>query len=181
MFADYDEAGVALALGLANTRPVDPWPDELTEVRHLQERLDRAGVEGRATKGDLEHARALRWRIAEVLDAGALEPAVAVVDALLDEAGVRPRLVTGGDHAHLHLEPADGDLRTRLTARVAVSLAAVLAESGVERFGVCADQPACSSFFLDTSRNASRRFCSQTCSTRSAVRAHRARARQQRG
>ena len=47
---------------------------------------------------------------------------------------------------------------------------------GPGRFGTCADD-GCTGVFLDTSRNQSRRFCSDRCATRANVAALRSRRR----
>jgi predicted RNA-binding Zn ribbon-like protein len=61
-----------------------------------------------------------------------------------------------------------------LGAITAMGLASVIVENGVERFGVC-DSSGCNDVYIDTSRNRSRRHCSNTCSTREAVAAYRKR------
>ena len=43
-----------------------------------------------------------------------------------------------------------------------------------ERIGVCSAE-GCDNVYVDTSRNASRRYCSNTCASRSTVAAYRAR------
>ena len=47
---------------------------------------------------------------------------------------------------------------------------------GPERFGTCASE-GCSGVFIDTSRNRSRRYCSDRCATRENVAALRSRRR----
>jgi predicted RNA-binding Zn ribbon-like protein len=52
----------------------------------------------------------------------------------------------------------------------------LVSEYGVDRHGRCAAE-GCARVYADTSRNAARRYCSPACANRSAVAAHRARAR----
>jgi predicted RNA-binding Zn ribbon-like protein len=54
-----------------------------------------------------------------------------------------------------------------------------VSECGVDRHGRCAAS-GCARVFADTSRNAARRYCSPACANRSAVAAHRARAKETR-
>jgi predicted RNA-binding Zn ribbon-like protein len=51
-----------------------------------------------------------------------------------------------------------------------------LLDLGADRFGTCAD-PRCGGVFIDTSRNRSRRYCSDRCASRANVAAHRERQR----
>ena len=64
----------------------------------------------------------------------------------------------------------------RVRSTTAFALATLVSEYGVDRHGVCAAE-GCERVFADTSRNAARRYCSSACSNRSAVAAHRARAK----
>jgi predicted RNA-binding Zn ribbon-like protein len=61
-----------------------------------------------------------------------------------------------------------------LGAITGMGLASVIVEHGVDRFGVCGSA-GCDDVYVDTSRNRSRRHCSNTCSTREAVAAYRKR------
>jgi predicted RNA-binding Zn ribbon-like protein len=57
-----------------------------------------------------------------------------------------------------------------------MGLSVVLIETGLDRFGTCASST-CDDVYVDTSRNRSRRHCSDTCSTRENVAAYRRRQR----
>jgi predicted RNA-binding Zn ribbon-like protein len=50
----------------------------------------------------------------------------------------------------------------------------VVVQHGWQRLGVCSAE-GCDDVYVDTSRNASRRYCSNTCASRSTVAAYRAR------
>jgi predicted RNA-binding Zn ribbon-like protein len=54
----------------------------------------------------------------------------------------------------------------------AYGLAALVAEHGLGRLGICAADD-CTAVYADTSPQGSRRYCSRTCSTRQNVRRHR--------
>jgi predicted RNA-binding Zn ribbon-like protein len=75
---------------------------------------------------------------------------------------------------HLHFEPIGSSMSSWLGAVTAMGLAAVIVEDGVDRFGICGAND-CEDVYVDTSKNRSRRHCSNTCSTREAVAAHRRR------
>jgi predicted RNA-binding Zn ribbon-like protein len=55
-----------------------------------------------------------------------------------------------------------------------MGLGVALIEGGLERFGIC-DASTCDDVFVDISRNRSRRYCSDTCTTRQNVAAYRRR------
>jgi predicted RNA-binding Zn ribbon-like protein len=57
-----------------------------------------------------------------------------------------------------------------------MGLSQVVVQHGWQRLGVCAAE-GCDDVYVDTSRNASRRYCSNTCASRSTVAAYRARRR----
>ena len=62
----------------------------------------------------------------------------------------------------------------QLTTTVAMGLSQVVVQHGWQRLGVCSAE-GCDDVYVDTSRNASRRYCSNTCASRSTVAAYRAR------
>jgi predicted RNA-binding Zn ribbon-like protein len=74
----------------------------------------------------------------------------------------------------MHYVCSDAPLGQRVAAAAAMGLAIVLAEYGVERLGMCAAEN-CADVFVDTSRNKSKRYCDDTCSTRMNVAAYRKR------
>jgi predicted RNA-binding Zn ribbon-like protein len=55
-----------------------------------------------------------------------------------------------------------------------MGLSVALIEGGWQRFGTCSST-SCDDVFVDTSKNRSRRHCSDTCTTRESVAAYRAR------
>ncbi|MGD2061660.1 MAG: CGNR zinc finger domain-containing protein, partial [Acidimicrobiia bacterium] len=96
------------------------------------------------------------------------------VNILLEKYGATPRLSTHSGNPHLHFEPLESAMVCWLGAITAMGLASVIVEHGVDRFGAC-DSATCIDVYVDTSRNRSRRHCSNTCSTREAVAAYRKR------
>ena len=74
------------------------------------------------------------------------------------------------------MAPGDGPLADDYAAGASMGLAMAFLDLGAERFGTCAAD-GCSGVFLDTSRNRSRRYCSDRCATRENVAALRSRRR----
>jgi predicted RNA-binding Zn ribbon-like protein len=58
-----------------------------------------------------------------------------------------------------------------------MGLAMAFLDLGADRFGTCADPRCGGGVFIDTSRNRSRRYCSDRCASRANVAAHRERHR----
>jgi predicted RNA-binding Zn ribbon-like protein len=183
-FSHYTEAPIRFAVDLVNTSPpLEPEPDALDSVDALRTFLvetgflDEAGHPGSLTRDDLDDFRRLRDRLARVFQSTDELEAARAINSVLDESRSVP-YVTDHDESplHLHFSAPDAPLAQRAGASSAMGLALVLCEGGLKRLGVCASD-SCVDVFVDTSKNSSRRYCSDTCSNRSAVAAHRARAR----
>jgi predicted RNA-binding Zn ribbon-like protein len=176
-FSHYTTKPVELAVALANTRGVTTDaigdPEEMLgffeEFRPLWD-----GVAKPPKKGDLPAVHELRDSLRQVFEAPDEEEAAKRVNRLLESYGATPRLSTHSGAPHLHFEPIETSMVCWLGAVTAMGLASVIVEHGVERFGVC-DSGTCMDVYIDTSRNRSRRHCSNTCSTREAVAAYRKR------
>src|SRR5580692_301993 len=125
--------------------------------------------------GDQELGRilpALRDAVGTVADGGSLGP----VNDLLERfpAGLHLTDHDGGRHLHF---AADGeDPVAWLASSCAAALAHVICGDPdlTAKIGRCA-AAGCPNFYVDASRNRSRRFCSGTCASRTTVAAHRAR------
>lgn len=176
-FSHYTTKPVELAVALANTRGVTE--DALTDLDELVDFLSEYeklwdGVAKPAKKADLEPVLELRSSIREIFEADDETLASKRVNILLEKYGATPRLSTHSGVPHFHFEPIESAMVCWLGAITAMGLASVIVEHGVERFGVC-DSGTCVDVYIDTSRNRSRRHCSNTCSTREAVAAYRKR------
>lgn len=176
-FSHYTTKPVELAVELANTKGINT--DDLAEPGQLMTFLDDykdlwGGVASAPKRGDLAAVHELRASLREVIESEDEEIAAKRVNELLDSYGAKPRVSTHNGTPHLHFEPVDTSIVCWLGATTAMGLASVIVEHGVERFGVC-DSATCADVFVDTSRNKSRRHCSNTCSTREAVAAFRKR------
>lgn len=104
-------------------------------------------------------------------DAGKEREAVDLLNALLIRYPVHPQL-SGHDGQRWHLHLSEGGE----TAGAIMGLAALVAELGVDRLGLCS-AASCEQVFIDTSSNRSRRYCSERCASRANVAAYRARRR----
>ena len=127
---------------------------------------------------DVVAVRRLRTRLRRVFESSDEAEAVAILNALLAEAGALPQLTDhDGEPWHLHFTPPDAPLAHRLAAEAAMGLAVVIRDGGFDRLRVCA-QDDCDDAFVDASRNRSRRYCDPaTCGNRAHVAAYRARRR----
>jgi predicted RNA-binding Zn ribbon-like protein len=98
------------------------------------------------------------------------------LNALLALASPKPYATDHDGELHLHYARPDADALEQLTTTVAMGLSQVVVQHGWQRLGVCSAE-GCRNVYVDTSRNASRRYCSNTCASRSTVAAYRARQR----
>jgi predicted RNA-binding Zn ribbon-like protein len=182
-FSHYSDAPVQIAVDLVNTLDVLSDEDRLAQPGDVADFLT-AHDEGewcrpgwRAQESDLHEVRALRARLREVFEAEDDAAAAVAINSILADVDAVPRLsVHAGADPHMHFEPLDGSPARWLGAVTAMGLSVALIEGGFDRFGICGST-SCDDVFVDTSRNRSRRHCSDTCTTRENVAAYRARQR----
>lgn len=150
----------------------DEDPPTLADVRELLADRD-LGV--RLGADDLSGLRELAEDLAPLFDAADLADAVARLNDRLSRTAMQPRIsMHDGRGPHLHVEPEGAGPLQRLRANCLMGVAAVLCDGGRLRLGTCRATD-CDRVWLDTSRNARRKFCSDRCATRTHVAAHRAR------
>ncbi|HEY8371443.1 MAG TPA: CGNR zinc finger domain-containing protein [Pseudonocardiaceae bacterium] len=175
--ADY----VDVALRLANSELNDL--DELRAALHAEPWWGE-----RATEADLEALRPVAVGLRRALDAAVARDAERVlneVNALLGAHPPRPRLSAGHGGPrpgqdpdwHVHVADVDAPAATEVAAAAAWGLAQGVVRHGLHRWGRCA-APDCNAYYLDTSTNRARRFCSARCANRVHVAAFRARRQQ---
>lgn len=168
----YASNAVELAIDLANVdRDADAWAADFLRAhddwfspgsaRDLT--AEEAGAA--AETADLVRAVALAGSQADVVNQ---------LNALLSRARPRPYATEHDGELHLHYTPDEAPVLEQLTTTVAMGLSQVVAQHGWQRLGVCSAE-GCDDVYVDTSRNASRRYCSNTCASRSTVAAYRAR------
>jgi predicted RNA-binding Zn ribbon-like protein len=182
-FSHYSEAPIQFAADLVNTGPVPLGEsgENLQTVADLRAFLVGSSFGELADDGlsedDLKAFRRLRGQLVDVFLANDEKIAARRVNEILDASHSIPRLTDhDGAPLHLHFAAPGASPAQKAGAASAMGLALVLVEDGLKRFGVCASDD-CIDIFVDTSKNSSRRFCSDKCANRTAVAAHRARAR----
>ncbi|MDP9462107.1 MAG: CGNR zinc finger domain-containing protein [Actinomycetota bacterium] len=99
---------------------------------------------------------------------------LARLNELLALARPRPYATHHDGELHLHYARPEAPALEQLTTTVAMGLSQAVVQHGWQRLGVCSAE-GCDDVYVDTSRNASRRYCSNTCASRSTVAAYRAR------
>ncbi|WP_331111877.1 CGNR zinc finger domain-containing protein [Oryzihumus sp.] len=121
-------------------------------------------------------ATARRLRVVfEAVEDGQVDAAAGEVNALLRDTGARPQLDRrDGEGWHLHFHGADDSLALGWSAGCAAALALAMGSDLAGRLGVCA-AAGCDRVYVDRSRNASKRFCSTACQSRTKAAAFRAR------
>jgi predicted RNA-binding Zn ribbon-like protein len=129
------------------------------------------------TQAEADQFLALAGSIRAVFDAvsaGRGDAAAGVINQMLADTGARPRLDRhDGQPWHLHFHGAEESLVTGWAAGCATGLAVVVGSDLGGRLGVCT-APRCDRVYVDTSRNATRRFCSTACQNRVKAAAFRA-------
>lgn len=105
-----------------------------------------------------------------------LADAVARVNGALESCAIAPSLSSHDGFAlHIHWTSATTPFAHQVAVDLLMGLAQTLCDHGVERFGHCA-AVGCGHIFFDSTKNRSRRFCSdQRCASRTHTAAHRAR------
>lgn len=180
---DHDSIlALGAAVALVNTDDRHAGVDALTTVEALTRYLDDQRISGEraGTEAELRAVRRLRTRIREVFEAADRrdrDRVVADLNRLISDAGALPHMVEhDGEPLHLHFTPPDAPVHHRLGAEMAISLARVVCDSGLDRLRIC-ESPDCDSVLVDLSRNRSRRYCDTQCANRQHVAAYRARSR----
>jgi predicted RNA-binding Zn ribbon-like protein len=170
----YGSTAVELAIELANAERDDPeWARTFLDTHDdwftPGTSLDLSGDEAAraAETAELVRAVAVARTQPEVLSR---------LNELLALARPRPYATDHDGELHLHYARPDAPALEQLTTTVAMGLSQVVVQHGWQRLGVCSAE-GCDDVYVDTSRNASRRYCSNTCASRSTVAAYRARRR----
>lgn len=181
-FAHYTDDPIHLAVELVNTFGWTSGTEHLATLDDLSAFLDEHAGVWRSdlpspAPADLAGIRRLREQLHRVFAVGDAHDAAGIINRMLSEHGAVPSLSTHGESPHLHFETEDGSLTDWLGVVTAMGLATVIADHGYERLGICHSDE-CRDVYVDTSRNRSRRHCSDTCRVRENVAAHRQRRRE---
>ena len=172
---DYDTYGstaVELAIALANA---DLEPDDgVSRFLAAHDEWFTPGTSLDLTASDARKAAATGRLVRAVALADSQPEVLTRLNELLTLAHPRPYATDHDGELHLHYARPDAPALEQLTTTVAMGLSQVVVQHGWQRLGVCSAE-GCDDVYVDTSRNASRRYCSNTCASRSTVAAYRAR------
>lgn len=115
-------------------------------------------------------------RLVRALPGITLGEAVTRMNGHLEAAAIAPSLSAHDGFAlHIHWTGPSTPFAHQVAVDVLMALAQTLCEEGVDRFGRCAADD-CERVFYDTTKNRSRRFCTDPrCASRTHTAAHRAR------
>jgi predicted RNA-binding Zn ribbon-like protein len=170
----YRSDGVGLAVAVVNA-VFDP---EVDDNEGIDEALGRYGFAlNRVTNRDRAGLRLWAGHLYEVFAAADADEAARILNQLLDAVTTHPYITAhDGRGLHLHYAPPEASALHRVQASTVMGLANLVCDYGVARSGVCR-AAGCQCVYVDVSRNAQRRFCSEACANRTNVAAFRARAR----
>jgi predicted RNA-binding Zn ribbon-like protein len=174
LFAHDTEMALAVATALVNTAA--DGADQLPDPPALAGFLDTWKVSGSRT-GDAAELAAVH-RLRTVLDGiwdADEDGVVAVVNRLLRAGRALPQLVRhDGWGYHVHATEQTAPVSDRLGVEAAMALADVIRAGALERLRRCAAH-GCDDALVDLTKNASRRFCDNSCANREHAAAYRAR------
>lgn len=128
------------------------------------------------TQAELEAVRLMRDQVRSAWTAATVKEAVDILNPLLGEIPVRlGAKIEDQDAVSIHYDlPSDRSIVAQLGLQSALGIVALLQHEGLDRLRACAAAP-CRDVFVDTSRNKSRRFCSDRCANRYNIAAFRER------
>lgn len=180
MLNTYSQQALTFAEDLINT-----FDRFLAQPEHLRAPADlerfarqRGMALNTVSDADLDAVRMLRGRLRAVWEAETTGDAIQQLDDLLDGIVLELTLTAAPDGTPLPLFDATPDhtVAQRIAAYAALGILGGIQQYGIERLRACAAEP-CRDVFVDTSRNLSRRFCSERCANRHNIAAFRRRRR----
>ena len=143
-------------------------PEHLREPGDLQAFLHERGITAvTVTQADLDATRVLREQMRTAWNSGDIEAMLHILNPLLAASPVTVQYEESTEeHVHAHCELQAGfSLLQRLAFECALGIIEVVEQQGLDRMRECAATPF-RDVFVDTSRNKSRRFCSERCANR---------------
>ena len=158
--------GARVALALVNEvviAPTQPAPEALEELFAFDPE-SVADRPGRRVKEMTALAHRLR-RIVEAMHGGDVDLAASTLNDLLAQSPAVPHLVRGADGWSLHRHPQGADLVDAWTSLCAEAMALLIGDGHADRVHLCAAED-CGKAFIDTTKNGTRRFCSERCQNR---------------
>lgn len=171
-------ASVALVNGLTEGFARGSAIDDLDAMAAIKEALavdppSLAALKRRDVAGFTTLARALR-DVFVALGDGNADDAAKQLNELLSRHPATPHLAKEDGIWRLHHHPADAALLAMWTSICAEGLARMIGTNAAHRLGVC-EAVKCDRVFVDTTKNASRRFCCIACQNRTKTAAFRSR------
>lgn len=164
---------------LVNSAPAPGRDEGLATLADLQGRLGDWLVTEVVPSGpaDLAALHEVRERLRAVVVAPGDDERIAIVNDLLAQTRIRPRIVSHDNvGSHLHWFAPYCPVAEHLQVDCAMALAQLLVDGEGERLRTCA-AAACSNAFYDTSKNKSKIYCDKAgCGNRAHAAAYRARA-----
>ncbi len=180
LFSHDIEHSLASVVDLVNSAPTVGNEELLPDLDALSDFVARHEVSevSRLTLGDLAAVHELRERIRPLFGATDDDSAARIVNDLVSQAPVTPRLTNhDGYDWHMHYFAPGASLADHLAVDCGMALAHVVAVGERERLRRC-DAPDCEQVLVDLSRNRSKRYCdARTCGNRLHVAAYRERRR----
>lgn len=162
-------------------RSADLVNAEIEDADDLRRFLsERAWLHDKIVERDAAALRRFQRELRPVFEASSARDESLVVEllnTLLAKHPVTP-YIAGHQPGRWHMHVADrtSSVAELLVAESLMGLSTLVCDLGATRLGVCDASP-CTSVFVDTSPNQSRRYCSDRCSSRANVAAYRARQR----
>lgn len=188
-FDSYTDLGAQAAAELVNRltpgwsggRPLEA-PAGAGARRRLAGEAEAAiwGRRGNLDSADVEGLFRLASRLRVIFEsaaAGEADLTAQLVNSMLHDYHAAPQLAAHdreGWHLHFHSQEPEAGRAEARGAGCATALAVVIGAGGIARLGLCR-ATRCDRVYLDTSRNGSRRFCSERCLSRQKVASFRAR------
>lgn len=174
-FEDYDLNPVRLALDLASFGGGPITAGQLVE-RQGRMLTDHGypGALNQIGRRDLSRLRRLGRELAGVLGTADQRSFVTALAVLLDAQDCQPQLTLhdGADSPHLHYARDGAPLPVWVGTMAVSGLVLYVCRYGRSRLRPCA-AGGCGRWYADESRNASRRYCSAACASRTTVAAFR--------
>jgi predicted RNA-binding Zn ribbon-like protein len=172
----YEERQAQFVEDFINT--YDPFLDEPEHLRepndvHRFLESNDIQIQETVTHSTLQQVRDLRTKIRALWLSETLDDLAEELNPLLGKTQISVQVEPDGTDLTLRFDmPEETPLIQRLAIECARGLIALVQHYGLERMRYCAADP-CQDVFVDTSRNKSRRFCSDRCANRYNVAAYR--------
>ena len=180
LFSHDTEHSLACVVDLVNSAPTRGTDEQLRDLDALGDFVARHDVSEvtQLTHGDLRAVRDLRDEIRPVFGLTDEALAAQIINSLVSQAPVTPRLTDHDGYPwHMHYFAPGASLAEHLAVDCGVAVAHVVTAGEVERLRIC-DAPDCDQVLVDLSRNRSKRYCdARTCGNRLHVAAYRERQR----